>query len=243
MSGVLIDGGWSQDGPAGRRHSSHPSSLAFSADPIASTTATTAPGEVVPFPPFSHPAFGYPDFAVSAKRRRSRRRRLVRRMVFGAFAGAVVLGGSGVLVANELGTHDALASARRALAHTREQLARTTSQRDTYQAQLNQAENQLSQAQRSLSSAQNQVNLEGTQITVLKTCLGGVLNSLSFAAVNDYTDAISAINSVSGACNSSAAILPPASPGPASPGPASPAPLSPSPAPLSTSSSGATTTA
>jgi chromosome segregation ATPase len=155
---------------------------------------------------FSRPSFGYPDFALPARRRTNRRRRLVRRTCI-VVAGAVLLGTSGVVAANEIGTHDALWLARSALNTTRQQLAQASAQRDTYQAQLRQAEDQLNQAQQSLSSAQSQVILQGNQITVLKTCLRGVLDSLSYAAANDYTDAISTIDGVSTVCNEASTML------------------------------------
>ena len=210
MSGVLIEGGWRQG--SGKSIRSDPAVEDALRQGAASTaqdfptdqTASAQPveGEVIPFPPFSHPSFGFPDFAVSAKRRRSARRRFRRRVVASSMAGALLFGTTGIVAANEIGTHSALASARTALSHTRQQLTAVTSQRDSYEAQLRQAQDQL-------SSAQSQLNLQGSQITVLKTCLNGVLDSLSYAANNDYTNAISTINSVSGACNSASAVLSP----------------------------------
>ena len=204
MSGVVIEGGWSEAPSRAARG-------AASADTLAS------------YPQFSHPAFGYPDFVVSARRRRSARRVARRRTLVATMVGAVVLGGSWVIVTNEIGTHHALGQARTALAHTRQELSKTTSQRDAYQAQLRQAESQLSQAQQNLSSAQSQLSLQGNQITVLKTCLGGVLSSLSYAAANDYTDAISAINGVAGACNSASSLVAPSTPVTGSPAGSPPA--------------------
>ena len=198
MSGVVIEGGWAPapGGGIGRRDG---------------TVAAWS------LPPFSHPAYGYPDFVVSAKRRRSARRRIRRRLLVGAVAGALLVGGTWVLVSNEVGTHRALAQTRTALSHTREQLSKTASERDNYQAQLAQAETQLAQAQRNLSSAQNQVSLEGSQIAVLKTCLAGVLRSLDYAASNDYGSAVSTIDVVAGSCNAASSLLGSTAPAAASP--------------------------
>lgn len=185
MSSVVIEGGWAP-APSGR-HLRRTGTSSFEDTPSGS-------------PPFSRPAFGYPDFVVSAKRRRSVRRRRHRRMAVAALVGAVVIGAGWVVASNDIGTHHALAQARTALAHSRAQLSRTAAQRDTYQAQLRQAESQLAQAQ-------SQVALQGGQMTVLKTCLGGVLSSLSYASSGDYTDAIATIDSVANACNSASSLV------------------------------------
>jgi Tfp pilus assembly protein FimV len=205
MSGVLIDGRWSQT-------SAEPSSTppAKRRDRV-----RQRPGEIVQFPSLAHPSFGYPDFALSANRRRSARRRQRRRVIAGGLAGGLLLATVGTVVANEIGTHRALSSARSALTHTRHQLSTTTSQRDNYESQLHQAQDQLSQAQQSLSSAQNQLDLQTNQITELRTCLNGVLSSLSYAASNDYTDAIATINRVSGVCTSASSLLGPPTGAPA----------------------------
>jgi hypothetical protein len=231
MSGVLIDRGWPKD--PGHPGEAEPATLdgrapERDAGSAPSTTVGTLPrrvrhesGQLVQFPPFSHPSLGFPDFAASASRRRSARRRFHRRVALAFLAGGLVFAASWIVAANDIGTHNALASARSTLAHTRHQLAAVSAQRDTYQAQLRQAQDQLSQAQQSLSSAQSQLNLQGSQITVLKTCLGGVLTSLSYAANSDYTDAISTINGVSGACSSAASLLGSTSSTPAATGPTS----------------------
>jgi hypothetical protein len=205
MSGVVIDGGWGQT-------SSEPSST-----PPATRRQRVRPrsGEIVLFPSYAHPSFGDPDFAVSAKRRRSARRRRRRRVIAGGLAGGLLLATVGAVVANDIGTHRALSSARAALAHTRHQLSTTASQRDSYESQLHQAQDQLSLAQQTLSSAQNQLDLQTNQLTLLKTCLNGVLSSLSYAASNDYTDAIATINSVSGACTSASSLVSPSTGAPA----------------------------
>jgi hypothetical protein len=217
MGGVLIDGGWrggSRRSVLPDPNADHPSQASrHAATRTVSTGPATSPngdklGELVLFPSFAHPSFGFPDFAASAPRRRSIRRRQRGRVVGVLTAGALVLGTSGILAANEIGTHSALASARAALAHTRHQLASTQAQRDSYQAQLQ-------QAQQNLSSAQSQVNLQAGQIGVLKTCLNGVLDSLGYAANNDYTDAIATINGVSGACTSASTLVGPQTGAPA----------------------------
>jgi hypothetical protein len=214
MGGVLIDGGWSEategsvlphpdpdtrfvfepSAPAAGRH-------LRSAPATRTTSADQGQGELILFPSFAHPSYGYPDFAATAPRRRSIRRRQRRRVVSAVAAGALLLGTASIVTANELGTHSALASARSALNHAR-------SQRNSYEAQLN-------QAQQDLSSAQSQNNLQAGQIGVLKTCLNGVLDSLSYAANNDYTDAIATINGVSGACTSASTLLGPSAGTPA----------------------------
>lgn len=183
MSSVVIEGGWAPSG----RHLRRTGTSSFE-----DTTSSS--------PPFSRPAFGYPDFVVSAKRRRSLRRRRHRRMAVAALVGAVVAGAGWVVASNDIGTHDALSQARNALAHTRAQLSQTASQRDTYRAQLRQAESQLAQAQ-------GQITVQGGQMTVLKTCLGGVLSSLSYASNGDYTDAIATIDGVANACNSASSLV------------------------------------
>jgi hypothetical protein len=61
--------------------------------------------------------------------------------------------------------------------------------------------------QTSLNDVQTQVSLQAGQIDVLKTCLDGVSNALSYAAYGQYSAAINSLNAVNSECETAYALF------------------------------------
>ena len=176
-------------------------------------STASLPGAVAPAAPAMSE---YPYPTAKRKERFPRRRDVL------WFVGIILLAAAlGVFIANDVAEHHDLSQRTAALSSM-------TTQRDTTQSHLNQSQSQLQQTQQSLtqsqsslkqaqsqidtlngslSTANSQLNLQSGQITTLKTCLAGVLQSIVYVGANDYTDALATINSVTGACQAGSAIV------------------------------------
>ncbi len=183
--------------------------------------ATTSPGigPLVPLSsdPVEHTAQGH--HALLAKAGRLPVHRLPRRwslagvtLLVSALIAAVVLG---------LLDHGQLDSTRATLHATSQHLARTVRQRNSLerqlsttkaelsqaQSQLSAAENQIAGLQNSLSNANSQINLQAGQISVLKTCLNGVVVAINEAAAGDLQGADATLAGVGPSCQQASALI------------------------------------
>lgn len=104
-------------------------------------------------------------------------------------------------------TSKSLAQTTRRLNSKQMQLDAKTSELADVQTQLGQAQRQLSGVQGSLNKAQDRLDLQANQIETLKSCLNGVSSSLSYAAQNDYTSALAALDAVQVSCQRAQTIL------------------------------------
>jgi len=91
------------------------------------------------------------------------------------------------------------------LAGLRRNLGLLTSQVGSDTTALNQDVSQLQGAQAALAAAEAHVSQQSSQITALRTCLGGVERSLNALAVDKQARAIAALQSVSSSCSKAAA--------------------------------------
>jgi chromosome segregation ATPase len=91
------------------------------------------------------------------------------------------------------------------LAGLRRNLALLTSQVGSDTTALNQDVSQLQGAQAALAAAEAHVSQQSSQITALRTCLGGVERALNALSVDKQARAIAALKSVSSSCSKAAA--------------------------------------
>jgi septal ring factor EnvC (AmiA/AmiB activator) len=147
-----------------------------------------------------------------------------RRLAVGA---AVII--IGVLVLNDIGTHERLFDTRTALAVARDDLRDTrgrltttqrelagtqgrlasteselsarTKERDDLRAQVDTKNSELVGVRGSLTAAEGRVNLQASHIETLKSCLNGVSEALVHAARGDYSAALAALRSVEVSCD------------------------------------------
>lgn len=133
-----------------------------------------------------------------------------------SLAGALFLSVLGYLVDDQVTQHQHFARARSALGLTRRQTAMVkhnlavlvhdvsllTAQVGEDSTTWKQDEAQLQAALTALAVTQGDVSKQGSLIGPLHTCLGGVQQALNALAINDRSDAVSALNSVSASCAS-----------------------------------------
>ena len=142
-----------------------------------------------------------------------------RRWVFVLAVFATCAGALGYLVGNEVQSNTQFDQAHASLDLTRHHLevvrADLTSVRRKLHAvdrQVNQTSTslssdtaQLQQAQAALALAQTNVTHQGSDITALQSCLGGVEQALNALSVGDAQTAVNALNTVSSSCQSAVA--------------------------------------
>ena len=118
-------------------------------------------------------------------------------------------------------THDELLAAKAQLDSTQGQLAQRSAALSDVEGQLDQTRNrlfdtrgrlsevqdsldqklkQLRGLKGSLTNAQSRLDLQANQIETLKNCLNGVSSSLGYAASNNYTAALAALDAVQVSC-------------------------------------------
>ncbi len=91
------------------------------------------------------------------------------------------------------------------LAGLRRTLALLTSQVGSDTTALNEDVSQLQGAQAALAAAEAHVSQQSSQITALRTCLGGVERALNALSVDKQARAIAALKSVSSSCSKATA--------------------------------------
>lgn len=151
----------------------------------------------------------------------ARRKIFTKRRVLTSAAVAIALALLTAAILVHLGTRDDLSKTRTELASTQTELSDTedeladtssalkdmTTERDGLQGDLEAANAELSGVQSSLDAAEDRVNLQASQISVLRVCLEGVGQALVDVSYFDYSAAISALNSVSSACEQADAFV------------------------------------
>lgn len=114
----------------------------------------------------------------------------------------------------ELGTRHRLSATRARLATTQTNLSATrsdltatsnslkarTTERDALQSKVDTLNTQLQGVQGSLNDAKANLNSQSNQITVLKSCLSGVMTALVAVGNGDYNGAVGALQSVDSVC-------------------------------------------
>jgi hypothetical protein len=151
-------------------------------------------------------------YVVQPRRRRSG---LIWRITLVCVAVLLVMGAVGVLLANDVGTHTQLSNTRGDLASTDRRLSSTETQLGQTRTQLQSADQQVSSLQTSvanlkgsLANAQNTVNGQNGEITLLQTCLDGVIQAGEDGNAGDYTDELSALEGVQAVCQEAQGDLP-----------------------------------
>ena len=150
-----------------------------------------------------------------------RERRLSRRWrwITGLAVGALFAAALGYLIDDQVHVHDQFDQARSSLVVTRHDtsdvsarlatlrrnLALLTAQVGSDTTALNQDASQLKGAQAALAAAEAHVSQQSSQITALRTCLGGVERALNALSVDKQARAIAALKSVSSSCSKAAA--------------------------------------
>lgn len=142
-----------------------------------------------------------------------------RAWVLGVTMFAVFAAGLGYVVGNEIQANTQFDQAHASLNLTRSHVDRVLSDLSSVRQDLSlvnhwvdvdttalaQDTARLKGAQAALAQAQAHVSQQGASINDLRTCLGGVEQSLNALSVGDLSSAISQLKNVSGACQSVAA--------------------------------------
>lgn len=193
-----------------------------------SVTATNGRGRYALWPPA--PSLQPPvspiavDGPAQATRTRSRAVRISLMVLAAIIALGLVAGAVGVdlSVRSELSdtrrtlgsTQDALTSVRDQLEEAAAELSSVTAERDEATSALNSAKGAITSLNGTIQSLRTKIaGLEGTvdgqrqQITVLRTCVAGLVTALDAVSIGDYWSAVAALQSVEPACTEALSYL------------------------------------